>query len=57
MPAANANQAKEMGEAQAATKERDAALDDLDQWLSDFNTVAKIALKNHDQWIEKLGLA
>ncbi|NQT24065.1 hypothetical protein HQ585_01790 [candidate division KSB1 bacterium] len=57
VPAANANQAKETGEAQAATKERDAALDDLDQWMSDFKTVAKIALKDHDQWIEKLGLA
>ena len=57
VPDANANQSREMGEAQAATKERDASLDDLDQWMSDFKTVAKIALKDHDQWIEKLGLA
>ncbi|RQW04465.1 hypothetical protein EH223_07250 [candidate division KSB1 bacterium] len=55
--AANAAQQKEKGEAQQATKQRDAALDDLEQWLADFKVVAMIALRDHPQWIEKLGLA
>ena len=57
VPAAMASQAKEDGESQAATKERDAAVDEMDQWMADFKVVARIALKDHDQWIEKLGLA
>lgn len=55
--AANAVQQKEKGEAQDATKQRDAALDDLEQWLADFKVVAMIALRGNPQWIEKLGLA
>jgi hypothetical protein len=54
---ANAALQKEKGEAQDATKKRDAALDDLEQWLADFKVVAMIALRDNSQWIEKLGLA
>ena len=54
---ANAKQEREKGEAQEATKKHDAALDELDQWISDFKVVALIALKENSQWIEKLGLA
>ncbi len=38
---ANAVQEKEKGEAQEATKLRDAKLDELDQWMADFNVVAQ----------------
>lgn len=55
--AASAVQHQERGEAQQATKERDAALDALEQWLADFKVVAAIALRDNPQWIEKLGLA
>ena len=54
---ANAKQEKEKGEAQEATKKCDAALDELDQWISDFKVLALIALKEISQWIEKLELA
>ena len=54
---ANALQEKEKGEAQDATEKRDAVLDELDQWISDFKVIATIALKDNAQWIEKLGLA
>jgi hypothetical protein len=44
--ALNSVQEQEKGEAQAATKQRDAAAEALDEWLSDFRVVAKIALTN-----------
>jgi hypothetical protein len=44
-----------MGEAQEATRLRDARLDELDEWMSDFKVVAQVALKENDQWLEKLG--
>ena len=47
-------QQRETGEAQTATKERDAALDALDRWLSEFKTVAKIALADDAQMLEAL---
>jgi len=49
-------QKKETGEAQEATKLRDAKLDELDEWMSDFKVVAQVALEENGQWLEKLGL-
>jgi len=45
---------RETGEAQTATKERDAAIDALDVWLSEFKTVARIALADNAQMLEAL---
>ncbi|MGD8777758.1 MAG: hypothetical protein PVH88_02225 [Ignavibacteria bacterium] len=46
----------EMGEAQDATKERDKVIDELNEWMSDFYAVAHIALEEHPQLIESLGI-
>jgi len=53
--AANLAQEKEKGEAQDATKQRDASLDALDRWMSDFKAIAQVALEENAQWLEKLG--
>ena len=52
-----AKQSKEIetGEAQQATKIRDAALDGLDDWMSDFVAIARIALAG-TQLSEALGI-
>ena len=52
---ANVAQETEKGEAQDATKARDAVLDELDEWLSDFKAVSQIALANMGQKLEGLG--
>lgn len=54
--AALAARTKEAGEAQTATKLRDAAIDLFDEWYSDFIGVAKIALKNKPELLEILGV-
>ncbi len=49
-------QKKETGEAQAATAERDDAVDELFDWMHDYYSFAHIALEDHPQWLEKLGI-
>ncbi|HUM69392.1 MAG TPA: hypothetical protein PLK31_11160 [Chloroflexota bacterium] len=53
--AANEVQEKERGEAQQATKVRDAKLDELDQWLADYKAIAQVALAGSPQLLEGLG--
>lgn len=53
---ANAAQEQEKGEAQEATRKRDQALDALDEWMSDFVAIARVALEDRPQHLEKLGV-
>jgi hypothetical protein len=50
----NSAQEREKYEAQQATKDRDAVLDRLDDWLADFKAVAVIALAGQPQQLEAL---
>ena len=52
----NASQEKEKSEAQKATKARDKALDNLDEWYVEFRELARIALEDDAQQLEALGL-
>ena len=54
--AAKVAQAKEYGEAQVATRLRDDAVGALEGFLRDYTAVAKVALADHPQLREKLGL-
>jgi hypothetical protein len=47
---------KETGEAQQTTIDRDAAIDKLSDWFSDFRAVARIALYERPQLLEALGI-
>ena len=48
-------QARGKYEAQQATADRNAVLDELDEWLAEFRTVAKLALADRPQQLEALG--
>jgi len=49
-------QLKESSEAQRATRDRDAAIDELDDWMSDFLAVAKILLALEPEYLERFGI-
>ncbi len=49
-------QLKETSESERATHDRDQELADLDDWMSDFRGVARIALSAQPQSLERLGL-
>lgn len=52
----SARQKKEIGDAQNATLARDRKLDELASQISDLRAVAKVALRNNPQQLEKLGI-
>ncbi len=47
---------REVGESQDATKQKDAAFAEIDDWMRDFYAVARIALEDHPQLLETLGI-
>lgn len=53
--AARAVYLKEKGESQDATKAKDAAFAEIDDWMSEFYAVAKIGLEDSPQLLEALG--
>ncbi len=46
---------REKGESQDATKLKDSAFGEIDDWMSEFYAVAKIALEDNPQLLESLG--
>ncbi|HJZ46836.1 MAG TPA: hypothetical protein VKE41_06705 [Roseiflexaceae bacterium] len=53
---ANQTQVAAIGAAQQATRDRQAALDVLNEWLAQYLKIARIALRDKPQLIEKLGV-
>jgi len=47
---------QESGFAQQSTVERDRLVDELCSWYSDFRAIARVALYEHRQWLEALGI-
>ena len=56
LESARAGYLREKGESQEATKTKDAAFSQLDDWMRDFYDVARIALDEKPQLLEALGL-
>ena len=52
---ARENYLREKGESQEATKIKDGALEAIEDWMSDFYRVAKVALVNKSQLLESIG--
>ncbi len=53
--AARSEYLREVGESEDTTKQKDSAFSKLDDWMSEFYAVAKIALEDHPQLLESLG--
>jgi hypothetical protein len=47
---------REMGEAREATARRDECMEALDEWMSDFLDIARLAMPNQPESLKKLGL-
>jgi hypothetical protein len=54
LEAARSEYLKEKGESQDSTKQKDAAFATLDDWMSEFYAVARIALEDNLQLLEAL---
>ncbi len=54
--AERANYDKELGESQDVTKSKNAALLELQEWIEDFDIIAKVALYDTPQLLEVLGI-
>ncbi len=54
--ALNSAQEREKGEAQDTTQQRNVAIEALDEWLSEFKVIARIALEDSRQLLESLNL-
>ena len=52
---AKTTQGIERGEAQHATRMRDAKMDELDRWMADYKVIAEVALEETPQLLEQLG--
>jgi len=52
---ARASYVREKGESQDATKVKDKAFDEIDDWMSEFYAVARIALEDNPQLLEAIG--
>lgn len=55
LEAARADYLRGKGESQDSTKIKDAAFVKIDDWMSEFYAVAKIALEDNPQLLESLG--
>lgn len=56
MAAANRHCKTLVGEAQLATQQRNTAMKEMNVWVRRFTKVARVALEEHDQLLEGLGL-